>query len=372
MLAVLAFAAYSLTVAPNVGFETDLKKLKGESPATALDDHITEQLGIVWRPALLHVTSIDDARAAAAIAAQVRAGSGARTSIARVASIDDLLPHDAAAHLALMADIRADFEALPERARTGPNADRVKHLLDLTRATPWTAADLPLEVRRRFTTTSGDGTFVLIFPRFAGYDVAELQLWATDLNEIMRRVRARGIDAHLLDGNRVAAKIMQLIQGDGPRILALAAVVVFAMIALSLRSFTRALQVAGPLYLGMLCLFGAMHLAGVQLNFLNVVVLPNLLTIAVDNSVHLYHRHEEEGPGSLARVLRSTGFAAVVATTSNAAGYGAMLVARHAGLRSVGLLAVLGVTSTFVGTTVFFPALLALLERRKRLPVTAP
>jgi len=55
----------------------------------------------------------------------------------------------------------------------------------------------------------------------------------------------------------------------------------------------------------------------------------------------------------------------VVATLSNAAGYGALLVASHQGLRSIGEIALLGVVCTFLGTTVFFPALLALIERWK-------
>jgi hypothetical protein len=115
----------------------------------------------------------------------------------------------------------------------------------------------------------------------------------------------------------------------------------------------------------MVCLAGGMYLFDVQLNFINAVVLPNLLAIAVDNSVHLYHRYEEEGPGSLGKVVRNTGLAAVVATLSNAAGYGALLVASHQGLRSIGQIALLGVVCTFMGTTVFFPALLALIERWK-------
>ena len=69
------------------------------------------------------------------------------------------------------------------------------------------------------------------------------------------------------------------------------------------------------------------------------------------------------GPGSLGHVVRHTGLAAVVATLSNAAGYGALLISHHAGLRSIGQIALLGVVSTFLGTTVFFPAMLALLER---------
>jgi predicted RND superfamily exporter protein len=61
--------------------------------------------------------------------------------------------------------------------------------------------------------------------------------------------------------------------------------------------------------------------------------------------------------------MRHTGIVAIVATCSNATGYASMLIARHAGLRSVGLLAVVGVVCTFLGTTVLFPALIELRER---------
>lgn len=357
----LGFVIYSLAVSPRVGFATDLKAMKGESPATALDEHITRQLGIVWRPSILYLGSIDDARTAAGIAGEVRDEGGSHTAIARVVSIDDLLPHDSEARLALMADIRRELQGV-SRAKD----ERIKEVLELSEAMPWGPDELPAEVRRRFTPSEGGGTFVLIFPKFSGYDTNELKLQAADLDEIMKRLRERGVEAHLLDGNRIAARVLGMIRSDGPRVLALASAVVFAMIWLSLRSLRRAVLVAVPLYAGLCCLCGAMYLFDVKLNFLNVVVLPNLLTIAVDNSVHLFHRYEEEGPGSLPHVLAHTGFAAAVATCSNAAGYGAMLVARHAGLRSVGMLAVLGVACTFVGTTLLFPALLAVLERSGR------
>jgi predicted RND superfamily exporter protein len=241
----------------------------------------------------------------------------------------------------------------------------------MTEAKPWTVEELPREIRRRFEPAEGKGTFVLIFPRYAGYDVQELQWWGDDLNLVIARARAQGIDVHILDSNRIAAKIFTLIKKDGPLIMGLAAAVVFSMIWVALRRFKHAALVAGPLYLGMTCIFGAMHLFDVRLNFINVVVLPNLLAIAVDNSVHLFHRYQEEGPGSLGHIMKTTGFAALIATFSNAAGYGAMLIARHEGLRSVGVLAVVGVVCTFVGTTIFFPALLAVLERRRQ-PRPAP
>lgn len=371
LVAVIAAAAYSASVAGTVGFETNLRKLKGESPATDLDDHITKQLGIIMTPALAWVPDLQSARVVADAARAVDREAGEKHSFAKVASLNDLIPYDAAQRLPIIAEIRKLADDLPKSLTEGENGEKVRQLIKQTEAKPWTVDDLPLEVRRRFMAQQGDGTFVLIFPRYSGYDVGELKLWSNDLSKVLERSKAAGVEVHLLDGNRIAERIFELIRKDGPTIMVLAAVAVFVMIWLSLRSFVRAWLVAGPLYLGMACIFGAMHLWDVHLNFLNVVVLPNLLAIAVDNSVHLFHRYQEEGPGSLGHIMRHTGFAAVVATLSNAAGYGAMLVAHHEGLRSVGVMAVLGVTCTFVGTTIFFPALLAMIERWRRSQVGA-
>jgi predicted RND superfamily exporter protein len=363
IVGLIAMAGYSASVANTVGFETNLRKLKGESPATDLDDHITKQLGLIMTPALAWVPDLESARIVADAAREVDQAAGERHSFAKVASLNDLIPWDAEKRLPIIAEIKKLAEDLPKSLTEGEKGDQVRQLLARADAKPWTADELPLEIRRRFSAQEGGGTFVLIFPRYSGYDVEELKLWAKDLSEVVRRAKEKGAETHILDGNRIAERIVYLIRKDGPTIMALAAVVVFLMIWISLRSFVRAWLVAGPLYLGMACIFGAMHQFGVSLNFLNVVVLPNLLAIAVDNSVHLFHRYREEGPGSLGHIMRHTGFAAVVATLSNAAGYGAMLVAHHEGLRSVGILAVIGVTCTFLGTTIFFPALLAVIER---------
>lgn len=366
LVVVLSGAVYSASVANTVGFETNLRKLKGESPATDLDDHISRQMGIIMTPALAWAPDLEAARKVAEAAREVDRAAAEKHSFAKVASLNDLIPYDADKRLPIIAEIRKLADDLPKSLTEGEKGEKVRALLAQTEAKPWGVDDLPLEIRRRFWAQDGGGTFVLIFPRYSGYDVGELELWARDLSEVVRRAKDMGVETHILDGNRIAARIVYLIRKDGPTIMALAAVVVFVMIWLSLRSFVRAWLVAGPLYVGMACIFGAMHLFQVSLNFLNVVVLPNLLAIAVDNSVHLFHRYREEGPGSLGHIMRHTGLAAVVATVSNAAGYGAMLVAHHEGLRSVGVLAVLGVLCTFAGTTVFFPALLAVIERWRR------
>ncbi len=370
LASMIAVAAYSLSVSDQVGFETNLRNLKGESPATELDDHVHEQLGIIMVPALAYVKTLDEARKVAAIASDVQRAQAPHESIAKVASLNDFVPWDAEERVQTIARIKQSINELPNAVRHGEKKAQIDDFLRMTEAAPWLPEEVPLEIRRRFTALGSDGYFVLIFPKNSGYDVGNLTRWAADLATVAEKSAASGIDIHMLDGNWIAAKIFGLIKHDGPRIMALAAIVVFAMIWLSLKRFSDACLVAGPLYIGMICILGAMHVFDVRLNFLNVVVLPNLLAIAVDNSVHLFHRYKEEGVGSLGHIMRHTGFAAIVATLSNAAGYGAMLIARHEGLRSVGVMALIGVACTFMGTTVFFPALLAVIERRKSLQVS--
>jgi hypothetical protein len=362
LVAVLGFAAYSLYVLPRVGFETNMRALKGDSPAVALDDHISAQLGTHLNPAILLVDDLKQAQVVQDVILEVKQRHGAQSTFKQYASLNELLPQDVPAHQEQLAALRATLEKLPEEAQKDPRLENVKKMLE---AQPYGAAQLPAEVRRRFEAQDGKGMFLLLFPSVSNHDTRELSAWAAQLDEVIDGAKARGVNLAVLDSNRIAARIFSMVRGDGPFILWAAASVVFLTILLSLRSFKRACLVAGPLFLGMLCLAGGMYLFDVQLNFINAVVLPNLLAIAVDNSVHLFHRYEEEGPGSLGHVVRNTGFAAVVATLSNAAGYGALLISHHAGLRSIGQIALLGVMCTFLGTTVFFPAMLALLERWK-------
>lgn len=368
-------AAISATYAPKASFEKDLKRLKGKSPATELDEAINEQLGIIMTPAIVAVRSLDEARQLTAMTRDFKAERGAASAIQEVASINDFYPpgSEVEGRRQGIARLGEVLQRVPESIRTGKDKERFELLAKMLDSQPWGVAEVPRELSRRFQPIKGEGTFVLIFPALTGYNADSLDKWAADLDEVVARGTKAGIDPRVLDTNRIASRIFTIVRQDGPFIMTAAGIVVFVMIFISLRSLSKTVLVTLPLYIGITCIFGAMQLFDVKLNFLNVVVLPNLLTIAVDNSVHLYHRYMEEGPGSIGHALRHTGFASFVATCSNAAGYAALFVARHEGLRSIAWLAVLGVLCSFMGTTILFPALLELVERFKlRSPPGAP
>jgi predicted RND superfamily exporter protein len=365
VVGITCLAAVSATFAPQASFEKDLKRLKGKSPATELDEAINEQLGIIMTPAIVAVKSADEAAHVVALTRRLKAERGSASAIAEIASLNDFYPpsQELEARGAAIARLGQVLRRVPESIRTGRDRARFEALQRMLDAKPWSENEVPTEIRRRFQPIKGHGTFVLIFPALNGYNADALDAWAADLDEVVARASSAGIEPRILDTNRLASRIFTLVRHDGPFIMAAAGVVVFVMIFISLRSLARTMLVTLPLYIGITCIFGAMQLLDVKLNFLNVVVLPNLLTIAVDNSVHLYHRYLEEGKGSIGHALRHTGFASIVATCSNAAGYASLFVARHEGLRSIAWLAVLGVVCTFLGTTILFPALLELVER---------
>ena len=67
-------------------------------------------------------------------------------------------------------------------------------------------------------------------------------------------------------------------------------------------------------------------------------------------------------------MLRHTTMANLLASTTNLIGFAALVLTHHAGLRSVAYLAMIGVTATYLSTTLWFPMVLATVDvwREKR------
>ena len=89
-----------------------------------------------------------------------------------------------------------------------------------------------------------------------------------------------------------------------------------------------------------------------NLNFYNMVVLPTVLGMGADAGVHLVHRWTKDGRGAVLEVIRSTGEAVAVCTVTTMVGFSGMATSFHPGLRSMGLLAVIGLGCILAASTV--------------------
>ena len=134
------------------------------------------------------------------------------------------------------------------------------------------------------------------------------------------------------------------------------------ILVIDFRRLRRVLMVAGTLGVGITWMLGVMHLWGIDVNVFNQAVLATIIGVGIDNVIHIQHRYLEQGRGSVPAVVSTTGAAAFLASATTAIGFGAAVTAHHLGIRSLGWLAIIGLSCTFVASTVFYPALLRLLD----------
>jgi len=140
-------------------------------------------------------------------------------------------------------------------------------------------------------------------------------------------------------------------------------VVILAVLWLDFRSIKHALLAALPLALGMAQTLGLMGLVGIDLNPANLIGIPLILGIAVDYGVHIVHDSlERDGPY---RISASTANSVLVDALTTILGFGALMVASHRGLESLGRVLTLGVTTCTITSLVFLPAVLALVHPRR-------
>jgi predicted RND superfamily exporter protein len=113
-----------------------------------------------------------------------------------------------------------------------------------------------------------------------------------------------------------------------------------------------------PLAMGVVWMMGLMGLAGLDFNFANLVAIPLIIGIGIDNGVHVIHRVRLEGEAGMTVVLRHTGRAILIASLTTMIGFGSLALASHQGLASLGKVLLLGVGSCLVTSTLILPNIL--------------
>ena len=146
-------------------------------------------------------------------------------------------------------------------------------------------------------------------------------------------------------------------------IFAFAAIAVILLI--TFRSVRYALIGLVPLTAGILFMTAGMYLFGISFNSANVIVLPLVLGIAVDSGIYLIsrYRREEETPAQV--VLSSTGIGVFLNTLTIMASFGALMVARHQGVFSIGAVMSIGMLACQVAFIVVLPAVLTLYGKNR-------
>jgi predicted RND superfamily exporter protein len=279
--------------------------------------------------------------------------------VASVRSVDDVLPTDQAAKIALVGQIR---EALTPKIRSLLDDDRRKKLDDLLGAddlVPLQASDLPRSLTTGLRERDGTmGRTVLVYPR-----PSEV-LWRFQaIHEFVATLRGAG--GRVAGPIPLSDDIIACITRDAPVASLASFLGVVVIVLVILRWRRESLMVIGSLAVGVLWLAGATMLFGLKINFCNFVAYPITFGIGVDYAVNVMTRYMQDGQRDVTGAVRSTGAAVGLCSLTTIIGYSSLLLAKNRALFLFGATAVLGEIACLTAAVVALPALLVVLRRQR-------
>lgn len=154
------------------------------------------------------------------------------------------------------------------------------------------------------------------------------------------------------------AVVRAFLEAFGLAIVAITVVLLFTM-----ERRIDVILVLAPLLLASVLTGAFMVRWGVPFNFANIIALPLIFGMGVDNCIHMVHRYRTAPPQSGVLLHTSTALAVLLSALTNISGFGNLSVAPHRGMASMGVMLTIGILATLFCSMLVLPALLREWER---------
>jgi len=362
----IGIAVFALFVLPKMQFEYDFTNLRSNIPQSQV---VKDKLGPIVKesnsPAVVLVDNKSDLLALEQVINE-KIGNDPTPTIDKFKSIYTMLPDRQQQKLALIAEIKDLIDDGLLEELSPEEKERAEELLSYTEVESVDVTDLPEEVLRLFRGKDGTtGEFAYIYAKVRLADARNAFSFADDVRNLKI---PSGKVFNATNSSIIFADMLTMMLREGKRAIAVTFLAVFLLVLIDLRNFKQTLLVLTPLLIGILWLTAFMFLFKIKLNFYNMIIIPTIIGIGIDNGVHIYHRYKQEGPGSLRKVLRHTGSAIGISSLTTMVGFSGLIFAFHPGLNAIGELALIGISLTLLAALVILPAVFQLQESRKVKP----
>jgi hypothetical protein len=167
---------------------------------------------------------------------------------------------------------------------------------------------------------------------------------------------------------RVESEILRVVKGDLFLLAPISLLIILLLVFSHFRRWRITLFTLMPLVMGLIWMLGAMALFGIRINFVNAVILPMIIGMGIDNSIHLMHRYLEGGGKDPVQALSTTGRAMTMCSITTMLGFGSLVTARYQALSTMGWVTILGMGFCLITSLTLLPTLLILWKRRSSEP----
>jgi predicted RND superfamily exporter protein len=227
---------------------------------------------------------------------------------------------------------------------------QLSRLREALGAKPVTLADIPDDLRRDWVLPDGRAR-VQALPKASVNGGRTLRSWVKAALKVVPQ--SAGSAVWILKSADTITGAFQIAAYS-----ALGAIAI--ILSLALRRWVDVVLVMTPLLISGLLTTLVLVLAGLQLNFANIIALPLLLGVGVSFNIYFVMNWRS---GATRFLGSATARAVVFSALTTSTAFGSLALSRHPGTASMGVLLLISLASTVITTLFFVPALLAVVPR---------
>ena len=281
--------------------------------------------------------------------------------ISEIVSVFTFIPPQQKERLAILGEIREllkknDVESFLEGDLL-KQFRKLKPMLDVQAFAP---TDLPREIRQDLITPNGRFLLLVTSQR----DMRDGH-YAIKLKRILDGLRIGDKEYAPAGAPIVYALLLTTVVRDGLLALFLALLIVGGFLWFEFKSPRLWLLGMLPLLFGIIWMLGIAALLGFKISFINMVALPILIGIGIDNSIHLLHRQRELPHLGVRGVWFTMAPPIAMATITSVIGFAGMIFGNHKGLQGLGILASIGLITLLLASLVILPAFMQSFSNKK-------
>jgi predicted RND superfamily exporter protein len=205
------------------------------------------------------------------------------------------------------------------------------------------------------------------------YIVPSKDLWSRADTAKFRGMITRSIEAKGVQRNSFSLTGASLLTGDLKELIIrnlgsslwLAGLTIIIVLFIYYRSLTPLVFSILPLTIGLAILAGTMVILRCDFNFFNVIVLPMIVGIGIDDGVHFTNTYRQLDHGDMLQPMSRTGRAVVLTSLTTLVGFGSISLSHYPGLKSMGYVAVIGISACLFASVIVLPAIFSIMRKLK-------
>lgn len=352
-MAVLVLAVAGAFLVPSAAFEYNFRNLSGPSNSAGISYGAALGGNRSSAPAVVLGTSQEQMREVHYYLREQMRGGDER--ISGFVTVETFLPEDQEARMDVIDDIHDILDRRAVRALDGEAGELVATMLELTDTQPFTQEQLPDWVMEQMTEKDGSfGRMGLIYADVEWWNVLNVREFQNKYGTI----QLENDEIAVASSGFILDNVVRYVQDDAGRLALMVLAALVFILWFDMRSMRAMLVCLITLGVGFLISIAGIVIFDVKLGLYNIVVIPTIMGIGIDGSVHLFHRFVEEGHTDIRRVMRSTGFAVFASSMTTIAGFIGLVFVEHKGIQTIGQLAIIGIVANMIAVLGLMPGIM--------------